>query len=72
MARMMPPHIAEEPPPVVSTEDFTRLLKSCGGKDFQSRRDAAIIRLLFDTGMRRAEIAAETPARSLCRPNRPV
>jgi site-specific recombinase XerD len=50
VAKMKPPHIPEEPPPIVTTEDLTRLLKSCDGKDFQSRRDAAIIRLLLDTG----------------------
>lgn len=57
MANMKPPHIPEEPQPVVSDIDLAGLLKSCDGKDFASRRDAAIIRLLLDTGMRRSELA---------------
>jgi site-specific recombinase XerD len=32
-----------------------RLLKTCEGCDFTSRRDSAVILLLVDTGMRRAE-----------------
>jgi site-specific recombinase XerD len=62
MVKMRPPHIPEEPPPVVSDADLSRLLKSCEGKDFLSRRDAAIIRLLLDTGMRRSELAGLTVA----------
>jgi site-specific recombinase XerD len=33
------------------------LLKACAGTDFFARRDLAIIRLLFDSGLRRAELA---------------
>jgi site-specific recombinase XerD len=62
MSKMKPPHIPEEPPPVVSDADLARLLKACEGKDFLSRRDAAIIRLLLDTGMRRSELAGLTVA----------
>ena len=41
-----------------STDDqLRRLLKACEGREFADRRDAAILRLLVDTGMRRAEIA---------------
>jgi len=62
MVKMKPPHIPEEPPAVVSDDDLARLLKACDGKDFTTRRDAAIIRLLLDTGMRRAELAGLTLA----------
>jgi integrase len=49
--------VPETPPAVLSEDDLRRLLKACEGKDFYARRDAAIVRLLLDTGMRRAEIA---------------
>jgi integrase len=42
---------------VLSDDVLKKLLKSCDGKSFKDRRDTAIIRLLIDTGMRRAEIA---------------
>ena len=57
MAKMKPPHIPEDPPEVLKEEEVQKLLKTCAGKSFEERRDAAIIRLLFDTGMRLAEIA---------------
>jgi integrase len=57
MERMKPPTVPEEPPPVLSEDDLRKLLRECEGKDFYSRRDTAIVRLLLDTGMRRAEIA---------------
>jgi site-specific recombinase XerD len=57
MAKMRPPVVPETPPPIVSDADLTRLLKACEGTDFAARRDAALIRLLLDTGMRRSELA---------------
>ena len=57
MATMHPPRVPEEPPPVLREDDLRRLLASCAGTDFDDRRDAAIIRLFLDTGMRRAELA---------------
>ena len=38
---------------VIRSEHLAQLLKSCGGRDFTSRRDTAVILLLVDTGMRR-------------------
>jgi integrase/recombinase XerC len=43
-----------------SSEHLTRLLRTCEGRDFTSRRNTAIILLLVDTGMRRAECAGMT------------
>lgn len=45
------------PVPVVSDGDISNLLKSMAGNDFRDRRDTSIIRLLWDTGIRRAELA---------------
>jgi integrase/recombinase XerC len=56
MANMKPPHVPEEPPPVISEEQLRRLLRNCEGRDFMDRRDMAIIRLLLDTGARRADV----------------
>jgi site-specific recombinase XerD len=57
MARMKPPRVAEELVPVVSEDDIKALLKACEGKEFDDRRDTAIIRLFIDTGMRLGELA---------------
>jgi integrase/recombinase XerC len=56
---MRPPQLPEQPVEVVGPDHLARLLKTCEGRDFSSRRDTAII-LLVDTGMRRAECAAMT------------
>ena len=57
MIRMKPPKIPEQSPEVLSEEDIVRMLKACEGRSFEDRRDAAIIRLLLDTGLRRSELA---------------
>jgi integrase/recombinase XerC len=40
---MKPPHLPEQPVSVVRAEQLVRLLKTCEGRDFTSRRDTAII-----------------------------
>jgi integrase/recombinase XerC len=60
MDGMRPPQLPEQPVEVVRPEHLVRLLKTCEGRDFTSRRDTAIILLLVDTGMRRAECAGMT------------
>jgi site-specific recombinase XerD len=57
MARMRPPAVPEVPVPVVSDDDLKKLLKACEGKDFEDRRDTAILRVFIDTGVRLAECA---------------
>jgi site-specific recombinase XerD len=58
MRNMKPPHVPEEPPAVLTEEQLKKLLKECEGPNFEDKRDLAIIRLLIDTGMRRAEISS--------------
>jgi site-specific recombinase XerC len=41
----------------VAEGELRRLLKSCEGRDFADRRDAAILRLFLDTGVWVAEAA---------------
>jgi integrase/recombinase XerC len=60
MGGMRPPQLPEQPVEVVGPEHLARLLKACEGRDFASRRDTAVILLLVDTGMRRAECAGMT------------
>jgi len=57
MVGMKPPQLPDEPPPVLTDDQLRRLLKSCDGRDFAARRDAAIIRLFIDTGVRLSEAA---------------
>jgi site-specific recombinase XerC len=57
---MRPPQLPEQPTEVTGSEHLARLLRTCEGRDFASRRDTAIILLLIDTGTRRAECAAVT------------
>jgi len=60
MARMKPPIIPAQPVPVVPEDGLRRLLAVCAGKDFEARRDTAIITLLLDTGARSGELAGLT------------
>ena len=57
MRRMRPPHVPEEPVPILSEEQLRSLFKACEGRLFEDRRDMAIISLFLDTGIRRAELA---------------
>jgi site-specific recombinase XerD len=56
MARMKPPKVPESPPDVLAPEQVRKLLRVTAGKDFISRRDTALITLLFDTGVRAQEL----------------
>jgi site-specific recombinase XerC len=56
MAKMKPPAIPEQPVPVLPDEALRRLFAACAGKDFEARRDTAMIMLLLDSGARRAEL----------------
>lgn len=58
MAKMKPPRVPEKLVPVISVDNLQRLLKTCQGRDFESRRDKAIIGLFIDTGLRISEMAA--------------
>ena len=57
MTGLRPPTVPEEPVPVLDEAAITRLLACMSGRNFEDRRDTAIIRLLLDTGMRLAEVA---------------
>ncbi|MDQ3628435.1 MAG: tyrosine-type recombinase/integrase [Actinomycetota bacterium] len=56
MQRMSPPAVPEQPVPILTDDDLSRLLAVCKGPTFENRRDEAIIRLFVDTGMRASEL----------------
>ena len=67
MVNMKPPKVPEEPVEHVELEDLRKILKTCATTAKESRmiatklentRDEAIIRFLFDTGVRSAELIA--------------
>jgi site-specific recombinase XerD len=60
MARMRPPIVPDSPPPIVPEDALRRLLSTTGTHSFVDRRDRALITLLIDTGMRRAECSGLT------------
>jgi site-specific recombinase XerD len=62
MVRMRAPRVDEPAPDVLTEPEARALLAACDGKDFEARRDMAIIRLMLDTGLRRFEVAAMTHA----------
>lgn len=57
MARMKAPRVPEKLPEVLEVDAIRRLLHTCEGRTFDDRRDAAILSLLLDTGLRRTELA---------------
>lgn len=60
MRNMKPPKVGEVVVPVVSDDDMRKLLATCEGRgaaSFEDRRDAAILRVFFDTGIRLSECA---------------
>lgn len=58
MAGIAPVSVPANPPPVLEPADLARLFAACAGKTFDDRRDLALLSLLADTGIRRAEVAA--------------
>jgi hypothetical protein len=71
-ARMRPPQDPEQPVAVLTDAQLAAILRTCekarGGtsnQEFVNRRDAALIRVLLDTGIRLGEIAGEAMANVL-------
>jgi len=58
MARMKPPKVEEEEVPIVRDGDLQKLLKTCEGKLFRDRRDAALVLAFVDTGLRVSEMSS--------------
>jgi site-specific recombinase XerD len=61
MERMKPPQIVDNPPDVLREDQLARLLAMCDrGQDFETRRDAALLRVFIDTGARLSEVVGLT------------
>jgi len=56
MVKMVRPAVPEVPVPVLPDAYLKNLLAAHEGGTFEDRRPSAIVRLLADTGMRRAEL----------------
>lgn len=55
MEKIKPPRVPDSPVPVISADDFRALLRVCEGKAYNERRDAAVMLVLYDTGIRLGE-----------------
>lgn len=58
MAKMRPPRMERYQPRVLTLDELRAVLGTCAGKDLEDRRDEALIRLFFNSGARRSEIAS--------------
>jgi site-specific recombinase XerD len=56
MAKMKPPAVPDQPIPVLSELQLRTLFAVCAGKDFEARRDTALLMMLLDAGPRRSEL----------------
>jgi site-specific recombinase XerD len=57
MAKMRAPKVPPVPVPVIPDEDLRRLLGACVGSRFEDIRDAALLRVMIETGVRLSEVA---------------
>ena len=56
MRKLRPPRLPRLMPRVLTMDELRAILATCAGKTFEDRRDDVLIRMLFDTGARRAEV----------------
>lgn len=57
MVRMRPPRLPEYEPRILTLDELRAILGACADKSFEGKRDAALIRVFFNLGARRNEIA---------------
>jgi site-specific recombinase XerD len=57
MRKLRPPRLSRLQPRVLTLDQIRVVLGTCKGGSFEDERDEALIRVLFDTGARRREVA---------------
>ena len=57
MGRMPVPRVIEQPVECLDEEQQRALIRTCAGTAFEEKRDAALIRMLLDSGLRLHEVA---------------
>jgi site-specific recombinase XerD len=62
MAGLKPPRLPQYLPRVLTMDQLAAILATTSGRTFEDKRDEALIRLFFSTGVRRAEVAKLTTA----------
>jgi site-specific recombinase XerD len=50
------PAVPLKPVPIIPDDDLAALLATCSGREYVTLRDAAILRMLLDCGVRRSEV----------------
>ncbi len=60
MRHVRSPKVPQNPPDILREDEIKALLDTCNGKTFEDRRDAALITLLYDCGLRLSECAGIT------------
>jgi site-specific recombinase XerD len=58
MEKLHPPRLPKMMPRVLTIEQIAAIVGTCQGSTFEEHRDNALLRILFDTGARRHEVAA--------------
>jgi site-specific recombinase XerD len=56
MAKIKPQAVPDRPIPVLGEPQLRTLFAVCAGKDFDARRDSALLMMLLDAGPRRAAL----------------
>lgn len=56
MAGLSAPEASAKPVPVLDDDELAALLKACAGREFNDRRDEAMLRVLLDAGIRVSEL----------------
>lgn len=60
MRHVKAPRVIAQPPDILREKEIKALLAACDGREFEDRRDAALVWILYDTGIRLAECAGLT------------